>query len=514
MTEKDGKKPPKPGLKGAADVRTFVMEAARGAGATKKGMAAKKGGVAAAEEGDGRRKDGKVSATPSGIGSGAVKKSRGKAVVEEKQIAGLDQEVLTKIELLAEEHKKSPIAILLSGHSPFMGQTEDLDGYFLHLAMKRFNLKSRRDVKILFSPASHFPKDQENYASGFREYYANRLGVGVRVLKFHSFYYLEKIENLLAMTGYLAGTRPGSELSKMIISRIGTICLTWSIEMAEFLHHRLVAAGSGKEMETLRSISEEVRTSRPDQEVDFDALVFQPLLSSGHKEIDRVMSTLHEKRDHFLKEGRKEFARNSKFFSEVHGFYGGGGYTDWLMASYDYRIDGRCHWDLFLEAFKRGVPLLGYSAHAIVFSAHDHALIPYSPHTTSPGFVETLKNDYERVIPRKRDFFAIRPMKGLVPLSTIVHYERQVADLRKFELNYFDESVQEDVLSLRNNCAVVCFKADEQRTVILGLWSRVKPCIGDSTSEIRYISYETGKPCKLTHGEVRTISPNPSLPVI
>lgn len=484
MTEKDERKPVKPELKGAADVRTFVMEIARGAGLGKKG------------------------------GKAGKSKTSGKVPETEGEIPGLDPEILTKIEVLAEEHKKSKIVIFLSGHSPFMGQTEDLDGYFLHLVMKRFGLKSRKDVKILFSPASHFPQDQENYANGFKEYYEDHLGVGVRVLKFNSFYYLEKIENLLAMTGYLAGTRPGSELSKLIIARIGTICLTWSIEMAEYLHHRLASAGENAAIETIGSIAEETRSRRPDQEIDFDTMVFKPLLEGGHVDIDRIMMSLHEQRDHFIKTAGKEFARNRKFFSEVHGFYGGGGYTDWLMDSYDYRIDSASHWDLFREAFDRGVPLLGYSAHAILFSAHDHALIPYNFHTTSPGFVETLMFDYEKVIPRKRDFFALRPMKGLVPLSAIVHYERQVADLRKFELNYFDESVREDVLSLRNNCAVVCFKVDEERTVIFGLWSKVKPCFGDATSEIRYISYETGKPCKLTHGEVRTISPNPQMPVV
>jgi hypothetical protein len=240
--------------------------------------------------------------------------------------------------------------------------------------------------------------------------------------------------------------------------------------------------------------------------------VFVHLLEKGPKGLPGLRSWLNNRKKTFLRKARIEYVCNSNLLADVHGFYGGGGDPEFLYDMYNYKIDKKTHWSLFKRAWKRGVPFLGYSAHSILYGQNHHEMIPYNDNNKSPAYVDYLKARYVFVRPRKRDYFVLRPMLKLVPISLIVHYERQVADLRKFELNYFDETVSEDVMSLRNNCAIACFCKDDPETKIMGLWSQVPPPHYDKTSEIRYIHYHNGKPCKLRHGEVLTVRPNAPFP--
>ncbi|PKK90230.1 MAG: hypothetical protein CVV64_10915 [Candidatus Wallbacteria bacterium HGW-Wallbacteria-1] len=430
-----------------------------------------------------------------------------------------DREILESIDRIMNENPQSRIAILLSGHSPFMGQTGDIDGAFLHMVRRKFSI-STDQARILFSPASFFPSDQANYARGFAEYYGAVLGVKVLIYRFDSFFYLEKIGTLISLIAYLYGHDSGGNLSRFVMDRIARVCMTDSMGASEVLSR---AGDDEAGLALLRSMAHTWGNERREGETvpkrgsggcrpDFPREIFIPLHDHGMAALDRVLETLESYRRRFQIRARREMARNRKLFETCHGIYGGGGFTEWLARGYDMKVEGECNWDNLMAAWMRGVPLIGYSAHAILFSAHDHMIFPYDEHNRNRNFLQSLEEQYPRVIPRKRDYFAIRPMKGLVPLSIIVHYERQVEELRKFELNYFDESVPEDVMSLRNNCAVACFSTGGDETRILGIWSRISPPYGDRTSEIRYISYETGKPCKLVHGEARTIYPNPAMP--
>lgn len=428
-----------------------------------------------------------------------------------------DPDLLHKIDGILGETPHSRITILLSGHSPFMGQTGDIDGSFLYMVEKKFNVKPN-EARILFSPASFFPSDQANYARGFREYYGGVLGVKVLIYRFDSFFYLEKISTLLSLIAYLYSHSGEGNLSRFIMDRIARVCMTETMSSSEML------SGIGEDAQGLGRLREIAETWQPAGlaphlkrgrggcRPNLVKEVFIPLHDGGKDALEQVLIYLEELRSRFQRRARREMARNGRLFETCHGFYGGGGFTEWLVRSYELEIDGRSNWQHLRRAWERGVPMMGYSAHAILFSAHDHMMIPYDDGNRNRKFMESLKEQYARVLPRKRDYFVIRPMKALVPMSLIVHYERQVEELRKFELNYFDETVPEDVMSLRNNCAVACFSTEGPEVRILGIWSRISPPYGDRTSEIRYISYETGKPCKLVHGELRTIYPNPQLP--
>jgi hypothetical protein len=334
----------------------------------------------------------------------------------------------------------------------------------------------------------------------------------------------------------------------MALTRIGTECLGSTMGNTEYIYKQVnglpydqalsrlldIASGPHFFSEHISLDSTDINDNSEHNIEEFDSVqihrqllenVFLRLASDGPKEkgpvigkytltksFDRAYQFLEDQQSRFTVSARKEYDRNKKIFALINGFYGGGGYTQSLLNSYDRKVGSRDHWHLFKKALDRGVPFMGYSAHAILFSINDHSVIPYNDSNRSADYMNMLLNEYDIVIPRKRDFFTVSPMKGIVPMSIIVHYEREVADLRKFELNYFDESVSEDVMSLRNNCAVVCFVRKDFSAKIMGMWSRVKPPYGDTTSEIRYINYNTGRPCKLKHNEIRTISPNPPLP--
>lgn len=466
----------------------------------------------------------------------------------------LDPHILGKLDDLVNESNDSRIVILLSGHSPFMGQTTDIDGYFLKLIMKRFNLKSRKEINLLFSPASMFPDDQKNYFNGFRDYYKGKLGVNVEFFKFDAAYYLTRIETLLSMLTWMFKFSNDSNRA-MILTRIGTECLSYSMGVTEYIYKRVNGLKHSQALEVLigmagqgdffkipenhnsedgpeKGTKSSTANKKPFFEPAFDNLssaevhreltrnVFLRLadrenFSNGHARddvYDSAYQFLEDQMARFNIMARHEYEANKEVFSRINGFYGGGGYTQSLLNAYDRKVGSRDHWHLFKKAMDRGVPFLGYSAHAILFSINDHSIIPYNDSNRNVDYMNMLLEEHDIVIPRKRDFFTVSPMKGLVPLSIIVHYERQVADLRKFELNYFDETVSEDVMSLRNNCAVMCFVRKDFSARIMGVWSKVKPPYGDTTSEIRYIHYHTGKPCKLSHGEIRTISTNPALP--
>lgn len=377
-------------------------------------------------------------------------------------------------------------------------------------------MKRRKSVRMLFSPASYFPVDQATYAAGFKNYYEDQLGVKTVTFSFPSFYYLHKIETVLEMLPHYrkcAGGRRHAvreENLRWLLAEIGATCL-FSRSVEAMYIEQLLFKSEGNLIENLVVMAEEKLEDNDDPANDLlIEKVFLELVEHGPSAVPGIVDWLEKYREGFLAEAGREYLHNKKLFGNIHAFYGGGGNPEVMIKTYDYPVGGTSHWSLFEKAWKNGIPFLGYSAHAILLGQTFQERIPYDEDNLSPALVESLKRHFSFVRQRKRDFWVMSPMKGLVPLSLLVHYEREVADLRKFELNYFDETVPEDVMSLRNNCAVACFCRSGGETRIMGIWSSIAPPTRDQTSEIRYIHYKTGKPCKLHHGEVRTIMPNPS----
>jgi len=423
---------------------------------------------------------------------------------ENNRYPQLDPELKNTLCGLLQQLPDARISFLLSGFSPFMGQTADLDEYFIYTVMQRYKLTSRKAVRVMFSPASFYPRDQKSYARGFKQYYERHLGVRTCVFKFYTFYHLQRIDRLMKNLN--------SYETQNDLLDVGFLCLINSMEnmgiVRNFLHNN-----RENPLEAMPALATGEFQNRLDAvEQLFVKQVFLNLLENGPAAIPRILNWLEKRRATFLRRARTEYLRNARLLGEVNAFYGGGGDPEFLVDMYDYKVRGKNHWSLLLGALDRGVPFMGYSAHAILLGWNHHAMITYTDRNKKASYIDHLESKYTFVRPRKRDYFVLRPMKKMVPLSLIVHYERQVADLRKFELNYFDETVPEDVMSLRNNCAIGCFDTGDDNTRLMGFWSTVTPPHRDKTSEIRYIHYYNGKPCKLRHGEVLSIKPNQPFP--
>ncbi len=425
-----------------------------------------------------------------------------------------EDEIKRTLAGLVRDAKNAGIVFLVSGFSPFMGQTSDIDDYFIYTVMKKHRLRKRNAVRVLFSPASYFPEDQATYARGFKDYYEDKLGVKTVTFSFPSFYYLHKIETVLEiLPSYLECARrrcdTREEDLRWILAEIGATCLFSRSGEAMYIERLLFEAEEDLVEKLVVMAGEKLEEEKDSANDLLIENVFLNLLERGPSAVPDIVEWLEKYREGFLKDAGREYRNNKKIFGNIHAFYGGGGNPEVMIKTYDYPVGNASHWPLFEKAWRSGIPFLGYSAHAILLGQTFQERIPYDEDNLSLSLVQSLKRHFAFIRQRKRDFWVMSPMKGLVPLSLLVHYEREVADLRKFELNYFDETVPEDVMSLRNNCAVACFCRPGGETRIMGLWSSIAPPTRDQTSEIRYIHYKTGKPCKLHHGEVRTIMPNP-----
>jgi len=152
---------------------------------------------------------------------------------ENNRYPQLDPELKNTLCGLLQQLPDARISFLLSGFSPFMGQTADLDEYFIYTVMQRYKLTSRKAVRVMFSPASFYPRDQKSYARGFKQYYERHLGVRTCVFKFYTFYHLQRIDRLMKNLN--------SYETQNDLLDVGFLCLINSMEnmgiVRNFLHN-------------------------------------------------------------------------------------------------------------------------------------------------------------------------------------------------------------------------------------------------------------------------------------
>ena len=412
----------------------------------------------------------------------------------------LEQPVKDRINALAARNAR--FVVLLSGHDPFMGQTSDLDACFVHLIMQRHKLKSCAKIKLVFSPASYYPLDQQAYARHFRSYYDEHFSIRPVYMDLQPLYELRLLRQVAGVLERCESA--GDTLG--LAGELALLCFSYSLDA----HTRAAAVLGPTAREIERYVMGNLANIPLYRQIRDNILL--PMLQTGKQDVASMRRFIRETEKSTRRQANRRFDSHKRLLGSAHGFYGGGGRPGSLLYAYDYPLSGGSYWNLIHRAFERGMVLLGYSAHALLFSAYSSRRVRYTGETRCSAFRDRLAARHVRVIPRKRDYLLIQPMKGLVPFGLIVHFERFAGQQRQWELRYLEETLAQDVFALRNNCAMICVPKQNQQVDILGLISRNAPNGGDRVNEIRYFDFDTGEPRTIGHNVLKSFGPNEPLP--